>query len=137
MVRALLKHSVPEITVEALHDTVAFKILDTRAKAEFDVSHLPGAIWVGYEDFQLKRFGHLSKGSRILLYCSVGYRSEKVAEKLVRAGYLNVTNLSGGIFAWVNAGKPVYDNDGKITDRIHGYSRAWGIWLKAGKIVYR
>ena len=40
--------SIPYISVQQLKmNTEAFAILDTRKKEEFDVSHLPGAVWVG------------------------------------------------------------------------------------------
>ncbi len=137
MVRLLLGHTVPEVSVGQLTNPNVFQILDTRERAEYEVSHLAGSVWVGSDDFQLNRIQHLSKTSRILVYCSVGYRSEKVGEKILAAGYRNVKNLTGGIFAWVNAGRPVYDSAGKITDKVHGYSQAWGVWLRSGKVVYR
>jgi rhodanese-related sulfurtransferase len=136
MVRVLLSHSVPELSVDAKTDVSTFVILDTREKSEFEVSHVRGAIWVGYDDFEIRRISHLPKVSRILLYCSVGYRSEKVAEKLRIAGYRNVTNMVGGIFAWVNSGRRVVDSKGAPTRRVHGYSRAWGVWVNQGTVVY-
>lgn len=136
MVRALLSHSVPELSIDAKTDVSAFVILDTREKSEFEVSHLPGAIWVGYDNFDIRRISHLPKVSRILLYCSVGYRSERVAEKLRLAGYHSVTNMAGGIFAWVNSGRRVVDANGATTTRVHGYSRAWGVWVNRGTVVY-
>jgi rhodanese-related sulfurtransferase len=136
MVRVLLSHSVPELSVDAKTDVSTFVILDTREKSEFEVSHVRGAIWVGYDDFEIRRISHLPKVSRILLYCSVGYRSEKVAEKLRIAGYRNVTNMVGGIFAWVNSGRRVVDSKGAPTTRVHGYSRAWGVWVNQGTVVY-
>jgi hypothetical protein len=70
-----------------------------------------------------------------VVYCAVGYRSERVGEKLLEAGYSRVLNMRGGIFAWVNRGFPVY-GDGGHTDRIHGYSRRWSRWLERGEVVY-
>jgi 3-mercaptopyruvate sulfurtransferase SseA len=66
----------------------------------------------------------------------VGYRSEKISEKLKQAGFKDVSNLYGGIFEWVNQGNPVVDENGKITDNIHAYSKTWGVWLNKGVKVY-
>ncbi len=136
MLKTLLQHSVPEIGVQATaRDSAAFVFLDAREPSEFEVSHLQGAIPVGYDHFDLKKLPALDKKCRIVVYCSVGYRSEKVAEKLIAAGYKNVSNLYGGIFEWVNQGLPVFNQSGK-TKRVHAYDRTWGVWLEKGEKVY-
>ena len=66
------------------------------------------------------------------MYCSVGYRSEKVSEKLIKAG----SNMYGSIFEWVNQGRPVYDSDGVPTDRVHAFDETWGAWLLKGEKVF-
>lgn len=111
-------------------------ILDTREKKEYEISHIKNARNVGYNDFAIESIKDIPKNTRIIVYCSVGYRSEKIGEKLLKEGYTNVSNLSGGIFEWVNEDYPVYDNDNKKTNKIHAYSIIWGIWLKKGEKVY-
>ena len=69
-----------------------------------------------------------------MLYCSVGYRSEKVAEKMKKAGFTAVYNLYGSIFEWVNAGYPVVTNDGNQTNIIHTYNKKWGQWVTSDNI---
>jgi len=76
------------------------------------------------------------KESEIIVYCSIGYRSEKITEQLVQEGFKNVQNLYGGIFEWKNQGNEVVRPDGKPTEDVHAYSRLWGIWLKEGNRVY-
>jgi rhodanese-related sulfurtransferase len=110
--------------------------LDTREKEEYVVSHIKNALWVGYKDFDLKRLGNISRQTPIVVYCSVGYRSEKVGEKLIKAGYTNIHNLYGSLFEWFNQGHPVYNNHGDRTAAVHTYSRRWGKWLQQGKKVY-
>jgi len=136
MLKALYKNSVPTISVPELKKMPDAILLDTRAKAEYDVSHLPNARWVGYDDFDLSRVQGIPKNANVVLYCSVGYRSEKVGEKLLAAGYQRVSNLYGSLFEWVNQGNPVVDRTGQPTRRVHAYSRAWGIWLNRGEKVY-
>lgn len=136
MVHGLLKHTVPEIRPSEISDPRKYLILDAREKQEYDVSHLPGAIWVGFKDFTLARLPAVPRNAEVIVYCSVGYRSEKVTEKIRSATHREVRNLVGGIFAWVNDGRLVVDSRNRATNRIHGYDRQWGKWLRRGAVVY-
>ena len=92
----LLSGSVPFIEVADLKLKEDAVILDTRAKEEYDVSRIPGAIYVG-PDFDQQAIQALELGnSELVVYCSVGYRSEKYGEKLIQAGHTKVYNLYGG-----------------------------------------
>ncbi|MER3327952.1 MAG: rhodanese-like domain-containing protein, partial [Candidatus Kapaibacterium sp.] len=88
------------------------------------------------DDFELSRVQEISKDSKIVVYCSVGYRSEKIAEKLQGAGYTDVSNLYGGIFEWVNQDRAVVDDQNTPTTKVHAFSRVWGVWLNKGEKVY-
>lgn len=132
---ALCAESVPYVSCEALKKETA-QLLDCREKPEFTVSHLPEATWIGYDDFSLERVAHLDKSRPIVVYCSVGYRSEKIGEKLLVAGFKNVKNLYGGIFEWVNQNNGVITPKRQPTTRVHAYNRAWGVWLRKGERVY-
>ncbi len=138
MLKELLSHSVPEIgVVEAARDSNSCVFLDAREPREYAVSHIAGAIPVGYDHFDMGKLPpDLPQNRRIVVYCSVGYRSEKVTEKLQRAGFTNVSNLYGGIFEWVNQGLPVVNQKGTTND-VHAYDKIWGIWLKKGRKVYK
>ena len=135
----LYKNSVPIITPAQLNQELAINnkmmIIDAREKEEYEVSHLKGSQFAGYNDFDSKKYADTPKDTKIVVYCSVGYRSERVGEKLIKAGFTNVFNLYGGIFEWKNEGLPVYVNK-EETDRVHAYSKKWGKWLKKGTKVY-
>lgn len=136
MLKNLLSHTVPEVQVQqAAKDSSAILFLDAREPREFDVSHIKGAVNIGYDHFDASRLSEIPKDKRIIVYCSVGYRSEKIAEKLLAAGFKDVSNLYGGIFEWVNQDQPVVDEKGQ-TKRVHAYDRSWGVWLKKGEKVY-
>lgn len=136
MLKGLLSHSVPETGVQqALKETGNVIFVDAREPKEYDVSHLKGAILVGYDQFDPKNLLDLPRTQPIIVYCSVGYRSEKVAEKLQKLGFSQVSNLYGGIFEWINQGLPVYDEKG-ATEKVHAYNHTWAIWLKRGKKVF-
>lgn len=109
--------------------------LDAREKEEFQVSHIKGARNVGYDHFTLEGL-NIPRTTPVIVYCSVGYRSEKVSEKLIAAGFTDVKNLYGGIFDWVNNGYSVYDAGGRVTKKVHAFSPEWGIWLEEGDKVY-
>lgn len=127
----LLRYSVPVMDVDSLQGKLGkYQILDARAKDEYQVSHIPGAQWVGYKDFDHKRVNSLSKSSPVVIYCSVGYRSEKIAERLRKKGFEQVYNLYGSIFEWINRDYPVVRADSAATDSIHTYNKEWSQWVK-------
>ena len=102
-------------------------ILDTRAKEEYDVSHIPGAIFVG-PTFNAADVEQYEKEKTVVVYCSVGYRSEKYGAEMQKMGYDKVYNLYGGIFEWVNNGQVVTTEEGN-TSNIHTYNSNWGKYV--------
>lgn len=136
MLSGMLSHSVKEISVKEASDIKDAIFLDSREKKEYQVSHLPKAKWVGYDSLDLSALDKVPKDSKIIVYCSVGYRSEKVSEKIKAKGFTDVQNLYGGIFEWVNQGNKVVDPNGYETPKVHAYSMIWGIWLSKGEKVY-
>ncbi len=132
----LLSDRTPAIDVPQLAKQPNAVLLDARPKEEYDVSHIAKARRVGYDDFDIAKVKDLPKDTVIVVYCSVGYRSEKVTEKLLKAGYTDVKNLYGGIFEWMNTGHAVVDDAGRPTDRIHVYNKNWSRWVLKGVKVY-
>lgn len=130
--------SVPYIKVDALHGMNHVLLLDAREKEEYEVSHLENAIWVGAKTFELDSVTPKikNKDAEIVVYCSIGVRSENIGEKLKEAGYTNVKNLYGGIFEWKNEGHPVYDPEGNETEKVHTFNKHWGKLLEKGEKVY-
>ncbi len=136
MLQSLLSHTVKEISVKDVKDNKEVIFVDARERNEFDVSHIRNAIFVGYDSLDLSPMEKIDKNKEVIVYCSVGYRSEKVSEKLEKMGFKNVSNLYGGIFEWKNQELPIVSDDNKTTNEIHAFSRVWGIWLNKGKKVY-
>lgn len=102
-------------------------LLDAREVEEFEVSHLPGAIRIDPDTPDLARVPPTD--AEIVVYCSVGYRSAAVAQRLMEAGRRRVFNLEGGIFAWANSGRPVVAR-GRRVSRVHPYDEIWGRLLR-------
>lgn len=131
------EETVPYVEVDAISNSADYVLLDTRKKEEFEVSHLQNAIWVGYETFEAERVTNkiVNKDIPIIVYCSIGVRSEDIGEKLLKLGYTNVKNLYGGIFEWKNQNRNVYNNS-KATDSVHAFDKHWGRLLHKGIKVY-
>ena len=135
----LLARSVPLIHPSELHKQLGsgkYVLLDIRTSEENAVSTIPGAVFYSYDDFDPADLTNIRKEDTVVVFCSVGYRSEKAGEKLLAAGYPHVKNLYGGIFGWKNEGFEVVDQRGRMTDSVHTYNENWSRYLKNGIKVY-
>jgi|CXWL01.1.fsa_nt_gi rhodanese-related sulfurtransferase len=125
---------VPEVTTAALAARLAageeILLLDARERAEFEVSHLPGARWIGPAVTDLEGPGALPTDRPVVLYCSVGWRSALAVERLQARGAGRVENLRGSIFRWAKEGRPLVDGAGRPTRTVHPFSPVWG-WMLA------
>lgn len=130
MLQSLLQHSVPEVLPEDCSTSTEVIYLDARERKEYETSHLPNAQWVGYDTFRMKNVKSIPKDQKLIVYCTVGFRSEKVAEKLIKAGYTNVANLYGGIFEWMHTDNKIVNDS--VTKNVHTYNKEWSKWLQEG-----
>lgn len=132
------KENVPYISVQelAMPKTEAV-LLDSRELIEFETSHIQNAIHVGYNEFKIETVINqiTDKTTTIVVYCSLGIRSEDIGEQLKKAGYTNVYNLFGGIFEWRNNDFKIFNDEGE-TDDVHAYSKEWSQWLLKGNKIY-
>ena len=116
-------------------------LLDVRERREYDVSHIPGAVHVdpsvSKADVKALLMG-ADPDTEVVVYCSVGRRSSRLGSRL--AGKLEgreISNLSGGIFAWHNEDRPLVDAHG-ATDAVHPYNDRWGELIeREDSISYR
>lgn len=115
-----------ELSDENLND---YLILDAREKEEYNISHIQNAEYIGYNKFDITSLDDVDKTQAIVVYCSIGYRSEKIGEKLQKAGFTNVYNLYGSIFEWVNQGNEVVTLEKQSTSEIHTYNKNWSKWV--------
>lgn len=132
-----LDHIAPDAYVQrAAGDGNEVVLLDIREPAEYAVSHLPGALQVGPDADAATVLARARdvRGKRVVVYCSVGVRSSKLASRvaadLKKAGAQSVENLSGGIFRWHNERRPLVDRTGAPTDLVHKYDAYWGKLLR-------
>lgn len=67
-------------------------LVDVRMPSEYFKEHLDGAINMPYTN-TLSLLRGYSKDTKIILYCSQGHLSLRVAKMLVSLGYTNIYNL--------------------------------------------
>jgi rhodanese-related sulfurtransferase len=138
----LKKHNHNSIPYKSVQELAMPKtdalILDARELEEYNISHLKNAIHIGYNNFDLQKTLQQfpDKHQKIVVYCSLGIRSEIIANKLKLAGYTNVSNLYGGIFEWKNNNFSVFNQHQQETDSVHVFSKEWRKWLTNGIKVY-
>ena len=130
VIDSYLSFQADTIHVSQLKQKNSILYVDCRDRKEFEVSQIQGAIF--HENFDWKN--HQDK--TIVVYCSIGKRSEDLSIEINELGAKNVFNLYGGIFEWVNQGNPVYNQEGVQTDKVHTYSKKWSKWLVKGKAIY-
>jgi rhodanese-related sulfurtransferase len=125
--------SVPQLTTAELARRIdaheSMLLIDTRARDEYLVSHLPGAVWAESPAQLRDAVRGVPATKLIVLYCSVGVRSSKAAAMLMRDGGHTVANLRGSIFQWANEGRAL-EADGRPAVQVHPYNRMWGQLLE-------
>lgn len=106
-------------------------ILDARNPEEFAISHLENA-----NLYVEQMLDTIDKAQPLLVYCTIGVRSNSLANDLTKRGYTNVYELKRGILGWKNEALPVVNQKNQLTDEIHVYSEFFSPFLKEGKAVY-
>lgn len=108
-------------------------MLDARTGAEFDVSHLEGALLIDPYRPSLEPLAGFPKDTSIVVYSSAGYRGARVASWLGQQGYQDVQNLGSSLFQWTNEGRPIFRGN-RPAEVVHPYDGPWGWgWLLDGK----
>lgn len=104
-VRARIKEvSAADTLREMTPDTV---LLDVREPSEWNMAHIPGAVFVPRAQLEERVEALIPKDKQVVIYCRSGNRSVFAADTLQEMGYANVASMAGGIGAWVDAGGEV------------------------------
>ena len=83
-------------------------VLDIRGQGDFEKGHIIGSRHM--LPSQVDPAGKLlakAKESPVVLVCAAGVTASGTAEKLVKAGFKQVSVLDGGLGAWTGAGLPL------------------------------
>jgi hydroxyacylglutathione hydrolase len=93
-----------QISVDELNeDFSSYRIIDVRNYAEYNLAHIPTAVNI-HTGYLEKNLNSISPDERLVVYCTSGDRSAIAASYLLKNGYKNVFNLSGGINNWIQSG---------------------------------
>lgn len=131
----------------------AYVIVDCRREDEFDVSHIPKANHLPFQtdDESIIRFikeekdkqSHLNASAdelNLVCYCSLGYRSSLLAQRITNivkndpelsSKGVNAWNLEGSIFKWANEKRPLVDMYEKSTKFAHPFNLTFGMFLQS------
>jgi hydroxyacylglutathione hydrolase len=106
---------LPQITVQALSERLQggrlhpldIQVLDVRREAEWLAGHLEGSVWWPLDNFKVSP-PEIDRALPVAVHCKSGYRSMIACSLLQRAGFKNITNVTGGLDAWQQAKFPVH-----------------------------
>jgi glyoxylase-like metal-dependent hydrolase (beta-lactamase superfamily II)/rhodanese-related sulfurtransferase len=82
------------------------QLLDVRRRPEWEAGHIEGATWLALDDFKGK-LPEIDRRAPVAIVCKGGYRSLIAGSLLQRAGFENVTNVTGGVMGWEKARLPL------------------------------
>jgi rhodanese-related sulfurtransferase len=104
--------------------------VDVREINEYEVSLLPNAMI--QKDFEKSQYD--KKKVKIIVYCTIGYRSGLYTDKLINDGW-EAYNMLGGVLLWSHEKLSFYKNGNK-TKKVHIYAKDWNFLHSDYTAVY-
>ena len=114
----------PQIDVHELKSMLSangLRTLDVRESDKWDEGHIEGAHFMPYISMapQLDVLAQIDKlelatDDSIAVLCGGGNRSSTAISLLLRHGYGDLYNVTGGMTAWEDAGFPMIDGEGQV-----------------------
>jgi hydroxyacylglutathione hydrolase len=105
------QETLKQISVTELQERLAagdgVRVLDVREPDEYEQGHVEGAASMSFKVLE-ERFSELplTPDDQIALVCAGGVRSSTASSILLRRGFRNLLNVTGGMGAWRAAGLP-------------------------------
>jgi glyoxylase-like metal-dependent hydrolase (beta-lactamase superfamily II)/rhodanese-related sulfurtransferase len=104
-----LVRTIPRITAQALAEQLNEPnppfVLDVRTEKEWQAGHVPGSHNIPLTHLR-ERLAEVPSDRSVVVHCEGGYRSSIATSVLAAAGRTNVTDLVGGIKAWLASKLP-------------------------------
>lgn len=101
--------AMKKITVSELRDKLTraenFTLIDVREPAENAQSAIAGSILIPLASVTT-RLNEIPQNQPVIVHCKAGGRSAKACQLLMDQGYTDVTNVTGGMDAWLAEGYP-------------------------------
>ncbi|HEY6337218.1 MAG TPA: rhodanese-like domain-containing protein [Candidatus Sulfotelmatobacter sp.] len=97
--------TLPQISPAELNQQLSaggVQVLDVRRAPEWESGHIEGAAWWPLDNFKVSP-PEIDRDAPLAVHCKSGYRSAIACSLLLRAGFRNVSNVSGGFDAWQEA----------------------------------
>jgi hydroxyacylglutathione hydrolase len=114
--------TIPQIDVHTLHRKLSangLQVLDVRDDEEWEEGHIEGAHNMAYTSLaaQLDIPAQIDNlpidhNQHLAVTCATGKRSSTAVSMLLRHGFKNLYNVTGGMEAWKNAGFKMLDGSG-------------------------
>lgn len=128
--------NLPDISSQALLNLSddqrgSYIVVDARSPVEREVSMIEGSI----DQAQFESNIDVYQNKKIIVYCTIGYRSGFYAKELRQRG-LDAYNLREGILGWTQAGGQLVNTEGQETPKVHVYSRPWDLGVKDHVAVF-
>lgn len=77
------------------------QFIDVRTPGEFNGNHIRGFRNIPLHELSQKAEQELAKEKEVIVICQSGMRSQKASKMLKKLGFTKVTNVRGGMSAWV------------------------------------
>lgn len=107
--RPELVHKIDRVTAPALHDMLNHSnppmVLDVRAEKEWLGGHIQGSINIPLPQLAA-RLDEVPANAPVVVHCEGGYRSAIACSILAQAGRKNMSDMVGGIKAWIASKLP-------------------------------
>jgi len=104
----------PQISVldlySRLHSERSARVLDVRSPKEWADAHIEGTLHIPGGELPA-RVEEVQRDPDLYVICGTGYRSSVATSVLERAGHCRVTNVVGGMSAWINQKLPIVSGD--------------------------
>ncbi|HSS44297.1 MAG TPA: rhodanese-like domain-containing protein, partial [Thermoanaerobaculia bacterium] len=98
--------AIEQVSVEELRrrlsEAESRQLVDVRRAGEWQAGHIARAVHVPLHQLSA-RAAELDRTSPLTAICAGGYRSSIATSLLERQGFTRITNVIGGMAAWVNA----------------------------------
>jgi rhodanese-related sulfurtransferase len=101
--------NIPQISVTDLSNMLKkkedFILIDVRESDERAICKIEAAVHVPLAEVLENRWNPPAS-KRLLIHCRSGKRSQMAAEHLAKKGHKDVSNVAGGILAWIEKVDP-------------------------------
>ena len=85
----------------------ALTIIDARPRVLFNITHIMGSIAMPMDEPNNLTLASLELNRDIYIYAKTNKQTAVAANELRQAGYQNVSELIGGLYAWKKAKYPI------------------------------